>query len=43
MFLIAGLVVGGFAWGMCKLCGVEGPHDPVNISGEGKVLFLHFI
>lgn len=30
MFLIAGLVVGGFAWGMCKLCGVEDPHDPAN-------------
>ena len=30
MFLIAGLVVGGFAWGMCKLCGVEGPHDPAT-------------
>ena len=32
MFLIAGLVVGGFAWGMCMRCGVEGPHDPGNDS-----------
>lgn len=27
MLFLAGLAVGGFAWGMCKLCGVDGPHD----------------